>query len=89
MRKAIVHYDTEDSADVQQTALLMGLESVLYELLETHGWLADDLRERCADVIDEAAETLAEEDELLDEGNEERRDIADVLKKASERPFDA
>jgi ElaB/YqjD/DUF883 family membrane-anchored ribosome-binding protein len=56
MRKAIVHYDTEDSADVQQTALLMGLESVLYELLETHGWLADDLRERCADVIDEAAE---------------------------------
>jgi hypothetical protein len=59
---SIVHYDTNDPPDVKETALLMGLETILYELLEG-GWPADDLLSRCDDVIADAAEEIAAGDE--------------------------
>ena len=61
MRKAVVSYDMDWSDDEKQTALLMGLDDVLGELLEFHGWPADTLIERCGDVIEGIADDIAQE----------------------------
>jgi hypothetical protein len=56
--RAVVSYPLGAADDEKHAALLMGLETVLAELLEEHGWTPDDLENRCADVIGDIAEEL-------------------------------